>query len=53
MSRILIIDAVKGKTYQCSISMDKPDRIKVRGYVGIEILGRTMFLKRIKNEASL
>jgi uncharacterized protein (DUF2147 family) len=44
----LLYDPLKGRTYQCSISMDTPDRLMVRGYIGAEILGRTIFLKRIK-----
>lgn len=44
----ILYDPMKGKTYQCSISMDKHDWLIVRGYTGAEILRKTMFLKRIK-----
>lgn len=44
----LLYDPLKGKTYQCSISMDAPDWLRIRGYVGADILGRTMFFKRVK-----
>jgi len=44
----LFYDPLKGKTYQCSISMDTPEWLRVRGYIGTEILGMTMFLKRIE-----
>ncbi len=46
--RGLLYDPLKGKTYQCSISMDTPDWLRVRGYIGAEILSMTMFLKRIE-----
>jgi uncharacterized protein (DUF2147 family) len=43
-----LYDPLKGKTYQCSISMDKPDWLMIRGYSEAEILCKTMLLKRIK-----
>jgi uncharacterized protein (DUF2147 family) len=43
-----LYDHLNGKKYECSISMYAPDRLKVRGYIGPEILGTTMFFKRIK-----
>jgi len=43
----LLYDHLKGKTYQCSISMDTPYWLTIRGYIGAEILGKTIFLKRI------
>jgi len=43
-----LYDPLNGKKYECSISMYAPDRLKVRGYIGAEILGTTMFFKRIK-----
>jgi uncharacterized protein (DUF2147 family) len=30
-----------GKTYKCKLTMEEPDRLKVRGYIGISMLGRT------------
>ncbi len=43
-----LYDPLKGKTYRCIISMYTPNRLRVRGYIGEDILGRTMFFKRIE-----
>jgi len=43
----LLYDPLKGRTYQCSISMDTPGWLTIRGYIGAETLGKTIFLKRI------
>jgi len=36
-----IYDPKNGKTYSCYISKKGEDKIKVRGYIGISIIGRT------------
>lgn len=36
-----IYDPKTGKTYSCTISMISSDKLSVRGYVGISLLGRT------------
>jgi uncharacterized protein (DUF2147 family) len=36
-----IYDPMKGKTYRCTISLKDQNTLKVRGYVGISLLGRT------------
>ena len=36
-----IYDPESGKTYSCTISLKDPHTLKVRGYVGISLLGRT------------
>jgi len=43
-----ILDPKHGKLYKCSISLENKDRLKVRGYIGINLLGRTQFWERIK-----
>ncbi|HUH52013.1 MAG TPA: DUF2147 domain-containing protein [Flavobacterium sp.] len=43
-----ILDPNKGKLYKCSMSLDGKDVLKVRGYVGISLLGRTQTWKRVK-----
>ena len=35
-----------GKTYRCVLSLDAPDRLKVRGYVGLPLLGKTQIWQR-------
>lgn len=37
----LLYDPTRGKTYNCVITVVDNDTLKVRGYVGIRILGRT------------
>ena len=36
-----IYDPESGKTYSCTLSLKDPHTLKVRGYVGISLLGRT------------
>lgn len=43
-----ILDPNSGKMYKCTISLENKDRLKLRGYVGISLLGRTQFWERIK-----
>jgi uncharacterized protein (DUF2147 family) len=42
-----IYDAKKGKTYKCTMWLDKDKNLNVHGYVGFSLLGRTaVFWKR-------
>ncbi len=43
-----ILDPNKGKLYKCSMSLEGKDVLKVRGYVGISLLGRTQTWKKVK-----
>lgn len=36
-----VYDPNNGKTYRCQISFEDPDTLKIRGYVGFSLLGRT------------
>lgn len=36
-----IYDPENGKTYQCKATLDGPNRLKVRGFIGIAMIGRT------------
>lgn len=36
-----IYDPACGKTYKCKLTLTAPNRLEVRGYVGISLLGRT------------
>ena len=36
-----IYDPKSGSTYSCFMELDSPDRIKVRGFIGISLIGRT------------
>lgn len=44
-----ILDPKNGKLYKCFISLQGKDTLKVRGYVGISLLGRTQYWYRVKN----
>lgn len=43
-----IYDPENGKTYSCKLSMNRTDRLKVRGYIGISLIGRTQIWERKK-----
>ena len=43
-----IMDPESGKSYKCKIYMDGPDKLEVRGYIGIEALGRSQYWIRVK-----
>ena len=36
-----IYDPVNGKTYRCKAELDGANRLKVRGFIGIALIGRT------------
>jgi uncharacterized protein (DUF2147 family) len=38
-----IYDPKKGKTYSCYMQFDKPNVLKIRGYIGVSLLGRTTY----------
>jgi uncharacterized protein (DUF2147 family) len=44
-----ILDPTNGKKYKCYITLDSADKLKLRGYVGISIMGRTQYWTRAKN----
>lgn len=43
-----ITDPVNGKKYKCFITLENKDKLKVRGYIGISIIGRTQYWHRVK-----
>jgi uncharacterized protein (DUF2147 family) len=43
-----ILDPVSGKLYKCFITVEGKEKLNVRGYVGISLLGRTQIWTRIK-----
>lgn len=42
-----IMDPNSGKVYKCYISLEEPNKLKVRGYVGFALLGRTQYWQRV------
>jgi uncharacterized protein (DUF2147 family) len=43
-----ITDPKNGKQYKCYITLDNKDKLKVRGYIGISLFGRTQYWFRVK-----
>lgn len=43
-----IYDPENGKTYDCIIRMEQQNELKIRGYIGISLIGRTDTWKRVK-----
>ncbi|MGB9702876.1 MAG: DUF2147 domain-containing protein [Candidatus Kapaibacteriota bacterium] len=43
-----IYDPKSGKTYSCYIKFEDTDKLKIRGYIGISLLGRTTYWTRKK-----
>ncbi|MDB2384893.1 DUF2147 domain-containing protein [Polaribacter sp.] len=43
-----ILDPRDGKVYDCYISLVKPDKLKLRGYVGVSLFGKTKYWTRAK-----
>lgn len=46
-----ILDPKNGKTYKCKLSLSKDDRLEVRGFIGVPVLGRTqIWTRELSNE---
>ncbi len=41
-----ILDPENGKTYKCYIELEEANKLKVRGYIGFSLLGRTQYWRR-------
>jgi uncharacterized protein (DUF2147 family) len=37
-----------GKTYKCKMTLENPDQLKVRGFIGISLIGKTNIWTRVK-----
>jgi uncharacterized protein (DUF2147 family) len=48
-----VYDPASGKTYTCTLALDGNDRVRLRGYVGIPLLGRTTTWIRVGTENRL
>jgi len=44
-----ILNPANGNTYSCYIELVGPDRLKVRGYLGLPTFGKTMYYTRLKS----
>jgi uncharacterized protein (DUF2147 family) len=45
-----ILDPGSGNTYSCNIELESPDKLKLRGYLGLPAFGRTQYWFRIKED---
>jgi uncharacterized protein (DUF2147 family) len=45
-----VYDPTSGHTYRAALRMDGPDRLRLRGYLGIRLLGRTTTWTRVGHE---
>jgi len=43
-----ILDPKHGKLYKCYLNLENEDKLKIRGYVGISLFGRTQYWHRVK-----
>lgn len=43
-----ILDPNKGEEYKCLIILEDKDKLKVRGFVGVSLFGRTQYWYRVK-----
>lgn len=46
-----VLDPKNGKYYKCYIELEEPDKLKVRGYIGVSLLGRTQYWHRVKKQS--
>ena len=42
-----ILDPKNGKLYKCALSLESKDKLKIRGYIGFSLLGRTVYWYRV------
>jgi uncharacterized protein (DUF2147 family) len=42
-----IYDPKNGKTYRCTLSLDEQGNMKLRGFIGISLIGRNSFWTRV------
>lgn len=43
-----ILDPITGKEYKCFLELEGNEKLKVRGYIGISLFGRTQTWQRVK-----
>ena len=47
-----IFNRENGKTYSCVISLLDPDRLEVRPYIGLHLIGKTQVWRRVADDQS-
>jgi uncharacterized protein (DUF2147 family) len=48
-----IYDPASGYTYRCHLALDGNDRLRLRGYVGVPVIGRTTTWTRVGAESHM
>ena len=43
-----IYDPKNGKTYDCKVTREENGNLNVRGYIGISLIGRTSYWRKVK-----
>lgn len=43
-----ILDPKNGKVYKCFITLEGNNKLKLRGYIGVSLFGRTQYWTRVK-----
>jgi uncharacterized protein (DUF2147 family) len=43
-----VLNPGSGKLYSCYIELESPDKLKLRGYMGLPALGKTIYWSRMK-----
>jgi uncharacterized protein (DUF2147 family) len=43
-----VMDPKNGKTYNLYVELENPDKLKLRGYIGVPALGRTQYWYRVR-----
>jgi uncharacterized protein (DUF2147 family) len=43
-----ILDPESGNLYKCYIELEDPNKLKVRGYIGLSVIGRTQYWHRVE-----
>ena len=44
-----VMDPGSGKVYSCYIKLESPDKLKLRGYIGVRAIGRTQYWHRVQS----
>ena len=43
-----VLDPGSGKIFSCSVELESPDILKLRGYLGVPAMGKTAYWRRLK-----
>ena len=46
-----IYDPNNGKTYRCTLRLEGPDRLRIRGFVGVSLFGRNTHWTRVHDDS--